>query len=100
MRPIIWDLSLQTAGFAVAFETTSPLTSLWVDYNLTGSSLALPHMSATGVSGADLWAQDPSSGEWKWAGTTMPSSVNVCQMLVQLEPSGTAGGVYPTRWLL
>lgn len=98
VRSTIWSLSLQTAGLAVVFETNA--SSIFIDYNLTSSTLGFVHMSATGVSGADLWAQDPASGTWRWVGTTAPAGLNVCQELVSLQPSGTPGAVHPTRWLL
>lgn len=100
VRSSIWDLSLQTAGFAVAFETDAAVRSIYVEYNLTHESLGMVHMPATGVSGADLWAQDPASGTWRWVGTTAPSATHVCQQLAALQPPGTAGAVHPTRWLL
>ena len=100
VRSAIWDLSLQTAGFAVAFETDPTVRTIYVSYNLTSDLIGFVHMPPTGVSGADLWAQDPSSGEWRWVGTTAPTNQTVCQRLVALQPPGTPGAVYPTRFLL
>ena len=100
VRSAIWDLSLDTAGFAVAFETDPAVRSIYVDYHLTDSTIGYVHMSATGVSGADLWAQDPASGTWRWVGTTAPTDKHVCQQLASLQAPGTPGAVYPTKWLL
>merc|ERR1712054_746507 len=55
VRPIIWDLSTNSAGLAVAFETKA--SAIYVDYNLTGATLGMYHMPPTGVSGADLGAE-------------------------------------------
>ena len=100
VRSSIWSLSLQTAGFAVVFETSSDVSQIFVDYNLTSSTLGFVHMSPTGVSGADLWAQDPASGMWRWVNTTQPQDLRVCQELVSLQPPNTPGAKYPTRWML
>lgn len=64
VRPIVWNLSLNTAGEFLHFKTTA--RSLVVRYGLAGKSMAMPHMPATGVSGVDLYAID-KNGEWNWA---------------------------------
>src|SRR5207302_3034245 len=40
-------------------------------WSLTGKSLAMPHMPATGVSGLDLYARD-AAGAWRWLGVGIP----------------------------
>lgn len=79
VRDAVWKLSRNSAGMCVRFTTDSP----WVQvrWTLTGASLAMSHMPATGVSGVDLYAKTPA-GAWHWLacgqpkqpGTNQPSS--------------------------
>jgi lysophospholipase L1-like esterase len=64
IRPIVWNLSLNTAGEYVHFRTAA--RSLVIKYGLAGKTLQLPHMPATAVSGLDLYIQD-KNGQWNWA---------------------------------
>lgn len=63
VRPEVWNLAAQSAGLSVRFRTSA--TGIVVRYTVAGK-LALPHMPATGVSGADLYALD-ENGDWQWA---------------------------------
>jgi hypothetical protein len=73
---VVWRLSRQSAGYVVRFETDS--TSIWVDYELGATRLALFNMTAIGVSGVDLYAKD-KHGEWRWAGCSRPESTAIKQ---------------------
>ena len=64
VRKPVWDLSLNTAGEFVHFKTSA--TKISVRYTLMSQNFSLPHMSATGVSGLDLYALD-ADGKWNWA---------------------------------
>mmetsp|Transcript_94466 Transcript_94466/g.305642 ORF Transcript_94466/g.305642 Transcript_94466/m.305642 type:complete len:375 (+) Transcript_94466:185-1309(+) len=98
VRDAIWGLSLDSAGLAVAFESNA--SSISVAYELTKASLAWDNMPASGVSGVDLWAADPSTGSWRWVAITKPVTQNISQGLLQLQPRGTPCAVWPSRWLL
>ena len=51
-----------TAGMQFRFRTDSrKLTFKWVPYN---GGLSMDHMPSTGVSGIDVYAQDPATGKW------------------------------------
>lgn len=69
VRPIIWDISRNSAGLLVRFE--SDATRILARWTLRGDQLAMPHMPATGVSGLDLYASD-SEGRQRWAGVGRP----------------------------
>ncbi|GBL44041.1 hypothetical protein EMGBD4_15400, partial [Verrucomicrobiota bacterium] len=47
--------------------------SIHVHYKVTKPALAMPHMPATGVSGADLYARD-GQGRWRWVNVTRPAA--------------------------
>ncbi|MEP6755825.1 MAG: SGNH/GDSL hydrolase family protein [Chthonomonadales bacterium] len=70
----VWNLSRQSAGMYVRFRTDSPNIKLRMD--LLSSSLALPHMPATGVSGFDLYAR-MGSKKWQWVKQAMPTAQHV-----------------------
>ena len=63
VRPRVWELSHDASGLSVSFIASSP--EIIVKYKVK-DSLAFPHMSATGVSGIDLYAVN-SDGDWIWA---------------------------------
>lgn len=79
VREPVWNLSRHSAGMSVRFRTNA--TSISVEYILTGDSLAMPHMPATGVSGVDLYARD-ASGRWRWLAVTQPRQRQVEAPLV------------------
>ena len=82
VRDPVWNLSRHSAGIAVRFVTDSP--SISVRWRLTGDSLAMPHMPATGVSGVDLYARTP--GGWRWAACGRPSGMETTSTLVRDLP--------------
>lgn len=71
VRPPVWNLSRHSAGMLVRFKTDAD--AIRVRYTLLSSSLAMPHMPATGVSGLDLYGRD-ASGRWCWLAVTRPTS--------------------------
>jgi len=85
VRDDVWSLSRHSAGMAVHFRTDA--TEIHVDYGVTSSNLAMPHMPATGVSGLDLYAKD-SDGRSKWVTVLAPKAQQSKQKLI----SGLAPG--------
>src|SRR5439155_21209791 len=61
VRPEVWNLSHDSAGMSVRFETDA--TDLYARYTNTRPELAMAHMPASGVSGLDIYARlDPGGG--------------------------------------
>ena len=84
VRPPVWNLSLHSAGIAVRFTTdSSTLSARWT---LTSSSLAMPHMAATGVSGLDLYIK--TANGWRWVITPKPTAQSNTAVLAQDLPAG------------
>lgn len=77
--PAVWSLSRDSAGMMVRFQTDA--TAIHTRYRLAKSTLAMPHMPATGVSGVDLYARD-ADGTWKWVQVTKPAAQSVDQLLI------------------
>jgi lysophospholipase L1-like esterase len=67
----VWDLSKDSAGMCVRFQTDSPMIA--VRWSLTNINLALPHMPATGVSGVDLYRRTADGG-WRFVQNGRPAS--------------------------
>lgn len=61
VRDKVWQLSKNTAGLGVRFETDTD--SISVRYQVDGN-LAMNHMPATGVSGVDMYVK--TDGKWFW----------------------------------
>lgn len=76
----VWNLSRDSAGMMVRFETDSP--SIHVQYQLLDDNLAMPHMPATGVSGVDLYARD-EHGTWRWVQVARPATQSVTAELIK-----------------
>ena len=76
----VWSLSRDSAGMMVRFKTDA--TAIHVHYKLAKSSLAMPHMPATGVSGIDLYARD-EQGKWKWVQVVKPATQEVKAELIK-----------------
>lgn len=69
--PGVWGLSHHSAGMCVPFTTTAPFIQVrWT--LLPAGSLSMPHMPATGVSGVDVYSQEPS-GRWSFVGNGRPA---------------------------
>lgn len=69
VRERVWELSKESSGLLVGFETDATEMRFHVD--LTGPDLALYHMPASGVSGVDLYARE-GDGPWRWAVASAP----------------------------
>jgi lysophospholipase L1-like esterase len=84
VSPVVYNLSKQTAGMLVRFISDG--TALHARWSLTSSNLALPHMSATGVSGLDLYVRE-AGRRWRWLGVGMPQAqTNNARLVFGLEP--------------
>lgn len=70
VRDAVWSLSRHSAGMLVRFR--SDAQAFWADYTVTSSTLAIPNMTAIGVSGLDLYAEDPQ-GNWRWLSVVRPT---------------------------
>ena len=84
-RPPVWNLSHDSAGLAVRFETDA--TTLATRWSLTKANLALPHMAATGVSGLDLYVKTPQ-GRWHWLAVAKPTAQSNTVTLASNLPPG------------
>ncbi len=84
VRGAVWNLSRHSSGMLVRFRTDS--STILVDYSLLSSSLAMPHMPATGVSGVDLYGQVEDQS-YRWVNVTKPSSQQVKGTLVSGLPT-------------
>jgi hypothetical protein len=80
----VWNLSHQTAGLHLRFITdASEIHGRWT---LLKSELAMPHMSATGVSGLDLYVK-LDSGQWRWLASGRPhEQTNNMPLIKELPP--------------
>ncbi len=63
VRAEVWKLSQNSAGISARFVTDAD--SISVRWKLRSPNLALPNMTATAVSGVDLYVKE--NGEWRWA---------------------------------
>lgn len=79
----VWSLSRDSAGMMARFQSDS--TTIAVRYTLRNDRLAMPHMPATGASGADLYAQD-DKGVWRWVYCSQPTEKNVETVLISGIP--------------
>ena len=86
VRDPVWNLSRDSSGMAVRFVTDS--TAIACRWNLRKSTLALPHMPATGVSGVDLYVRD-TEGVWRWLACPRPTKQNMTATLISDLPEGT-----------
>lgn len=79
----VWNLSHDSAGMVVRFESDAP--TLAARWTLRRSTLAMPHMPATGVSGLDLYVKE--QGSWHWLANGRPEKPVTEQVLVRgLKP--------------
>jgi hypothetical protein len=83
--PAVWDLSQDSAGMSVRFE--SEATEISARWKLRKDQLAMPHMPATGVSGVDLYVKEKS--QWRWLANGRP--------LKQFEEKVLVKGLTPKK---
>ena len=88
VRKPVWNLSRHSAGMLARFRTDA--SEIWVDYEVTSASLAMPHMPATGVSGVDLYAED-DEGRWSWLAVSRPTQTKTNAQLISGIAPGTRG---------
>ena len=85
VRSAVWNLSRDSAGMCVRFVTDA--TTIHARWTLTDSSLAMPHMPATGVSGLDLYVKT-EDGKWRWLAVGRPKAQTNTARLVTGIPAG------------
>ena len=68
VRAAVWGLSRHSAGICIRFRTDAE--EIHAKWKLISSRLAMPHMTATGVSGLDLYVR--AEGGWMWLGAGQP----------------------------
>ena len=88
VQDAVWALSRHSAGMMVRFQTDA--TEIHVDYGVTSSNLAMPHMPATGVSGLDLYASD-TDGIWKWVAVVAPTTQQTKKSVISGRMESTVG---------
>ena len=83
VRPPVWSLSRDSAGLLVRFVTDAQeISARWA---LTSTNLAYPEMSATGVSGLDLYVKD-DAGQWRWLGVGEPrGQTNTAKLISKMS---------------
>jgi lysophospholipase L1-like esterase len=79
VRPAVWNLSRDSSGMSVRFETDSD--GVYARYELRKPDVAMPHMPATGVSGVDLYGRADTG--WRWLGVTRPREQRVVATLAK-----------------
>ena len=85
VRPPVWNLARNSTGLCIRFVTDAD--TVHAKWTLTGLTLALPHMPATGVSGLDLYAKT-DAGRWQWVANGRPSGPTTTARLVTGLPAG------------
>lgn len=85
VRDAVWHLSRNSAGLHVRFTTDA--TSIHARWAVTSSTLAMPHMAATAVSGLDLYVKT-SQGAWHWLAVGKPSQQTNDTALISNLPPG------------
>lgn len=92
VRDVVWNLSRHSSGMVVRFASDSP--TIKVRYKVSSAKLAIPNMSAMGVSGVDLYGQLPD-GRWSWVACTKPDKQEMDVVLVTgLKPGYRAYMAY------
>jgi lysophospholipase L1-like esterase len=83
VRKEVWDLSQNPAGEVIRFRTNSD--RILVHYGLK-EGFAMPHLSATGRSGVDLYAKN-SDGGWLWCGAKYSFGDTVKYDYLNIDPA-------------
>ncbi|MEQ1691037.1 MAG: SGNH/GDSL hydrolase family protein [Gemmatimonas sp.] len=86
VTPAVWSLSRHSAGMLVRFKTNAD--AIWANYTLFSERIAMPNMTAIGMSGLDLYARD-NAGKWRWVGVTRPAAKVVRQSIITRLAPGT-----------
>ena len=99
VRDAVWSLSLNSAGIMVGFATDSP----WLAMNLTLVSPAstMPHFSASGTSGLDVYAYDASLQRYRYVAPLIPYFETRSVAALVTPPGITvARPGQPVRWMV
>lgn len=86
----VWGLSRHSAGIALRFVTDAP--EMKIRWSLTGGSLAMEHMPATGVSGVDVY-RHVATNEWRFVQNGRPVRKDGNEVRVWWKP-GQQGMIY------
>lgn len=86
VRPEVWGLSHDSSGLNVDFETDA--AKFTVRWKLNSQELSFAHMTATGVSGVDVYVQDEAG--WHYLETGKPAAYPDNQVDVS-APRGREG---------
>ncbi len=79
VRTPVWELGKNSAGISIHFSTDSPsLSAKWDGFK------AMPHMTALGVSGLDLYVRYKE--QWRWLAVGQPSQkINEVELFTDIE---------------
>lgn len=82
IRPVLWNLSKNSAGIAIRFcSNTSTIRIRWDNLFVNNMS----HMAATGVRGLDLYAYE--KGNWQYISTAKPEAKITEKTLISNMPA-------------
>jgi hypothetical protein len=84
VRKPVWDLSRNSAGMCADFVTNA--SELHARWTLTSGNLAMPHITATGQSGLDLYVR--FDGKWRFLVSGKPTKQTNQVRLVTGLPAG------------
>ncbi|MFA7692848.1 MAG: hypothetical protein GX117_05365 [Candidatus Hydrogenedentes bacterium] len=84
VRSSVWSLSNHSAGMAIRFSTNAQ--RIGAKWKVSNTSLAMPHMPATGVSGLDIYVHN--EGTWQWIGAGRPAAQETQAILASGIPEG------------
>jgi hypothetical protein len=93
VRDVVWNLSRNSAGLSVRFETDSPsIAARWI---LRADPGIKQHMPPVAVAGLDLYAQDPQ-GTWRWLSIGKPETIPTIEttLVEGLAPGKRAYTIY------
>jgi len=79
----VWNLSHHSAGLCLRFTTDAPKVQF--RWTLIDSSLSLPHMPSTGVSGLDLYVKEPG-GRWRFVVNCPPKAASNTSKEIGVSP--------------
>lgn len=86
-RPPVWNLSHNSAGLHLRFVSNAD--EIVVRYQVTGA-VQMPHMAATGVSGVDLYSEQPRH----WIAGKYSFKDTIEYRFVKLQSTGKADRTY------
>ena len=87
----VWERSRCSAGLCAHFETDA--TEIHAKWSLEAAPPVGPQMPATGCSGLDLYATDPT-GRWRWVTCFAPAGAEATASMGGLAPGSRRYRVY------